>query len=115
MGMFDEVRIEFEVPGLPGLPRNFQTKSLDSCMDGYTITKAGRLVRSSRGFSLWADEESSGSALAEPEVDIDFHGDMRLRTSEGEYQEFVARFTHGNLEWLRPIAEVPKELLSRLY
>ena len=37
-----------------------------------------------------------------------FHGDIRLVADEGKYQEYVARFTHGTFEWIRPMAEVPR-------
>ena len=115
MGMFDDVHMDYEVPGIPELPRDFQTKSLGSMLDRYTITKAGRLIRTSPGFSLKPVEAPADSATGKPDVDIDFHGDMLLLASEGGFQEFVARFTHGNLEWLRPIADLPPELLTRLY
>lgn len=41
------------------------------------------------------------------DVDTEFHGDIRLTsTSENQLLEYVARFTHGTLEWIRPWAEV---------
>jgi hypothetical protein len=50
------------------------------------------------------DEEPGVSLREGRPVDLDFHGDIRLVTLEGGYQEYVARFTHGTLEWIRPLA-----------
>ncbi len=50
----------------------------------------------------------SPAYLAE-DVDMDFHGDIRLiSTVEGRCIEYAARFTHGNLEWIRPWSELPE-------
>jgi len=38
-------------------------------------------------------------------TDTNFHGDIRLLSNEGELEEYVARFTHGTLEWIRPLAD----------
>ena len=108
MGMFDYVRLECEVPGLQGLTEEFQTKSLDPCMAHYTITKSGRLVRSSRDFGLFWDVEPSEPLTPEEMVDMDFHGDMRMVTTQGGFKEYVVRFTHGTLEWVRPVEEIPE-------
>ena len=37
----------------------------------------------------------------EPAVSVREAGPVDL---EGEYQEYIARFTHGTLEWVRPLA-----------
>jgi hypothetical protein len=37
-------------------------------------------------------------------IDVEFHGDMRLLSAEGD-REYLARFTHGTLEWIRPLAD----------
>ena len=93
MGMFDVVVFEMQVPGFQG--RRFQTKNLDCCMDRFAITKTGRLCLT--GSEFMEDVEK-------PEVervDIDYHGDIRLLAEEGQ-EEYMARFTHGVLEWIRP-------------
>ena len=115
MGLFDDVHLEYETPELPGIPRDFQTKSLDPSMDHYTITKAGRLVRNPAGKFRWEIEgEPEEPAKPEEPVDIDFHGDMCIYASDGEFKEYVVRFTHGTVEWIKPIGEVSKELLLHL-
>jgi len=101
MGLFDEIRWDAELPkGHPPDNRLFQTKSLDPCMDQYVVTAEGRLLLMGYGFEDSADlvdaEISEG-------VDVEFHGDM-LMISVGGHREYLARFTHGTLEWIRPIA-----------
>ena len=94
MGMFDVVIFEMEMPGLHG--RRFQTKDLDRCLDRFAITKTGRLCLT--GSELMEDVEK-------PEierVDVDYHGDIQLLAEEG-HGEYTARFTHGVLEWIRPV------------
>ena len=104
MGMYDEVWFDAELPGFPSKSRRFQTKSLHRCMDRYTVTKAGRL-RLTRNVLF---EDAPAGAQEEKGVDTDFHGDIRLISDEGDIEEYVARFTHGTLEWIRPLADVPE-------
>ena len=45
-----------------------------------------------------------------PDRDIEWpiHGDIRIYTSEKEvWIEYVVRFTHGCVEWIKPVEEVP--------
>ena len=110
MGLFDDVHLEYDDPALPGIPRDYQTKSFDPCMDQYTINKDGRLIRTARIF-----KGPDPKSWTEEVADIDFHGDMRMYTStESGFQEYIVRFTHGTLEWIKPMADVPKEILDRL-
>lgn len=92
MGMFDDVVCEAPLPDGFVSKNGFQTKSFDSLMDTYTITKDGRLLRAS-GWYLRRDE-------AVVELD-DYHGDFYFYTysdEDKELHEYVARFTHGKLE-----------------
>ena len=103
MGLYDEIRWDAALPkGHPPDSRLFQTKSLDSpCLDRYVVTPEGRLLLVGNGIGdgvdLAAAEISQG-------IDVEFHGDMRLVSSEG-HREYLARFTHGTLEWIRPLAD----------
>lgn len=98
MGMFDEIRWEATLPaGHPEDSRLFQTKSLDPCLEHYVVTREGRLLMVGNG---WQEEADSDR---ERGIDVEFHGDMRLVSVEGQ-TEYIARFTHGTLEWIRPLA-----------
>jgi hypothetical protein len=103
MGLFDEIRWDAALPeDHPPESRLFQTKSLDDpCLDHYIVTPEGRLLLVGGGFYDGAD-------LADAEisqgVDVEFHGDMRLLAVKG-HQEYLARFTHGALEWIRPLTD----------
>jgi hypothetical protein len=105
MGMFDVVVFDAGLPECPVRGRRFQTKSLDCCMDIYTVTSDGRLCLTG------SDLLEASEALRE--VDIDFHGDIRLLAESGG-EEYVARFTHGALEWVRPMADMPTPQLPPL-
>lgn len=111
MGMFDEVYCEADLPaGHPASKREFQTKSLFSCLDRFTITREGRLILHAVRYEPC--EEAAGvlfpmTRIPAGDTDTEFHGDIRL-VAAGECQlvEYVARFTHGALEWIRPWAEL---------
>jgi len=101
MGMYDQIRWDAALPeGHAPDDRIFQTKSLDPCLEHYLVTREGRLLLVGNG---WEDEDL---ALAHDwkGIDVDFHGDMRLVSIKG-YREYLARFTHGTLEWIRPLAD----------
>src|SRR5580658_3131245 len=101
MGMFDEVYCEADLPpDHPGSGREFQTKSLFNCLDRFTITKGGRLLLHATG------HQPTGEA---GDIDTEFHGDIRLVGRSDDHRvEYVARFTHGTLEWIRPLTELPE-------
>jgi hypothetical protein len=105
MGMYDEVWWDAELPtGHPPAGRLFQTKSFDRCLDRYIVTAQGRLCLVGNG---WQDDGPFvGTQDREGGVDVDFHGDMRLTSMDGKQEQYVARFTHGTLEWIRPMADV---------
>lgn len=113
MGMFDEVWWHAELPfGHSTGNRLFQTKSLHRRFDRYVVTTDGRLCLVSNG---WQDEGPFEGAYNPHEIeDIQFHGDIRLVAADGAYREYVARFTHGILEWIHQIAEVPARVNQNL-
>jgi hypothetical protein len=98
--MFDVVVFDMALPDCQVQGRRFQTKSLDPCMEIYTVNGEGRLCLTGSELLLGTGEEAVEA------VDIDFHGDIRLRAEDGG-GEYIARFTHGTLEWVRPKAELP--------
>src|ERR1700729_2016109 len=107
MGMYDEVWWEAELPaGHPPTTRLFQTQTLDRCFDHYIVTQEGRLCLVGNG---WQDDGPyDGTQRSYETVDLDFHGDIRLVSSEDGDEEYIARFTHGTLEWIRPRVDVPQ-------
>jgi hypothetical protein len=104
MGMFDTVHCEYPLPDARHQDLEFQTKNLECTLDRYTITRDGRLVRHAR--SGW------GAAL-DHDVEWPLHGDIRIYTSvkseDPPWIEYVVRFTHGQVEWIRPLAEVQRD------
>ena len=114
--MFDYVECNVALPdGRVATGYAFQTKSLWRNMDRCTITAEGRLVHHQRRFE--ANSEHSTGAAALPllkpvelgDADINYHGDLTLfGNPEGEEgQMYIARFTHGTLEWIKRSNDVP--------
>jgi|SRR5271165_3613858 len=102
MGLFDEIRWDAALPeGHPPDSRLFQTKSLDPCLDHYVVTPEGRLLLVGGGFD---DTDLADAEILPGAIDVEFHGDMRMLSVGGQL-EYLARFTHGTLEWIRPLAE----------
>ena len=119
MGMFDDVFCEADLPsGHTGSDRAFQTKSLFCCLDRLTITKEGRLILHAFHYEPAGEPGTLPLMKRVPEGDLDteFHGDIRLTSmAEDHLAEYVARFTHGTVEWIRPwseISEIHQALLT---
>lgn len=111
MGMYDEVWFEEALLDFPSSCRRFQTKSLDPCMDRYVVTREGRL--SLAGNTLTEDAADAVARGRSEKIDTDFHGDIRLVSDDGKHEVYIARFTHGTLEWIRRAAEVPQVIPLR--
>jgi len=105
MGIFDTVRCEYPLPDPRDQDLEFQTKDLDPALLHYTITRDGRLVRH-------ANRGGWGSRL-DRDIEWPLHGDLRFYTHEKSrdpnWIEYVARFTHGRVEWIRPFEEVKQD------
>jgi hypothetical protein len=93
-------------------------------MDSFTITRGGRLIHHMRQWQM-APGPRSGSAVPlmkavpDGDVDADFHGDIRFGNLDADdhYVEYVARFTNGNLEWIKPyddLSELQKSWLANV-
>jgi len=110
VGMFDYVECAANLPGNPPIAgRQFQTKSLYRGLDHFTISSEGRLIfHSVRYESSPAKGPLPFTTAIIPtgDIDLDFHGDIKLTADEEDMQEYVARFTHGTLEWVRPFADL---------
>lgn len=125
MGMFDDVKCDADLPGVATPPGSlFQTKSLFCSMAHFTITPAGRLIYHRRRAEK-VGELAIGPNFVLPQykqvpvedLDMNYHGDLWLCAYQTErgISDFVARFTHGDLEWIRPFAELPETHQNWLY
>jgi hypothetical protein len=101
MGLFDTIRCEYPLPDARHQDLEFQTKDLECFLAHYRITRDGRLVFEARGGK-------------EPDRDIEWpvHRDISIYTfietsGDREWVEYVVRFTHDRVEWIRPLAEIP--------
>lgn len=108
MSLFDSIRCDYPLPDPRVQDAEFQTKDLGESRGRYTITKAGRLVRHQHSVDLITEKANTGRP-ADPRTgkDVGYHGDIRIQamlTGSGAVQ-YVVRFTHGTVEWIRPSLE----------
>lgn len=108
MGMFDTLRIEQKMPGFSDIPDcEFQTKSFDSAMENYVITKNGEIYREVWDYE-WVNDETRLLKGYSKKVEesyrreylTDFHGDIIFYEGarmDGKWREYTARFTEGKL------------------
>jgi hypothetical protein len=104
MGMFDYVTCEFPMPdGREVKKASFQTKALWCAMYSITITGSGRLAYNEREYTQTADGRTK--VIDVGQSDVDYHGDLEIygEAVDGESVSYAVRFTHGNVEWIRPL------------
>jgi len=111
MGMFDTIQCEADLPdGCTVLDRSFQTKSLRCIGDNLTITKQGRFILHRIRYENASSRKQRGMLIPVPVADVDteFHGDIEMYGSAADNQlaRYAVRFTHGTLEWIRPLDEL---------
>ena len=98
MGLFDTVRCHYRLSNPAHQELEFQTKDLECLLDDYVITFEGRLIRL-----------ASGSRKLERDIEWPFHGDILMYTTDPERDqdlvEYTVRFTHGRVEWIRPLGD----------
>lgn len=117
MGFCDTVMLDKEYPQY-GIARGtvFQSKSLYANEAHFTISADGKLIEHLGRYALDTERQHR---LGHPAVYrrfhagnqiVEYHGDILLYgPSRGkESAELVARFTYGQLEWIRPIDEYPE-------
>jgi hypothetical protein len=121
MGMFDYVRVECPIEGVPNPAAiDWQTKDFDwPFMEQYKITADGRLLheivhyedRSDKALGI-GPEPFAGcmTSVHEGWKDLDYHGELGfhgfVNGHTGPLTCVVARFTNGNLESIRVTADV---------
>jgi hypothetical protein len=118
MGFYDDVTLESGCQEC-GIPQGstLQTKSLYAGGGVFTITWDGELVEQLRHYE---DDPTrlnpvTGWPLPRRVLDgrrvIAYHGDILLSCvrADDRHRELVARVTHGQLEWIRPVADYPEE------
>jgi hypothetical protein len=98
MGLFDTVRCEYPLLEAAHQDLEFQTKDFDCLLDDYLITREGWLIRCRRSWGRGPERD----------VERPFHGDVTIYGSvpDGDgLVEYVVRFTHGRVEWIRPLEQ----------
>lgn len=115
MGMFDYVQCEVPLPN--GFAGELQTKDFDCLLTTVLIRADGRLLVQDRVFEAVALNErpfpddprkrliGARRLVSSCWRDLDFHGDFDFYGSDedGEFHSYRARFTHGQLEWIRQL------------
>jgi len=108
MGMFDWIKVEQKIPGYSEIPdEQFQTKSFDSYMDYYIITRNGELYREEWDYE-WIEDEARILKGYSQRIEgsyrrvylTDYHGDVifytsRPLTENRIWRDYTARFTEG--------------------
>lgn len=110
MGMFDTIKVELKIPGYSEVPdEEFQTKSLDNCLEHYVITANGQLYKEVWDVE-WVDDDNHFLKGYPKQVEnsyrreylTNFHGDIIFYTSKSMnedriWRDYTARFTEGKL------------------
>lgn len=99
MGLYDTVHCKYPLPDPRHQDLEYQTKDLDCGLLYYTITRYGQMVR----------RAVQGEWGPNRDIVWPLHGDVRIYTHEESldpaWVEYVVRFTHGRVEWVRPYEE----------
>lgn len=128
MGMYDEIHVDYPLPGDPPY-KDFQTKDLDCTMGSYTITAGGRLIEHTYVLDFVPEEERPFFGKPEWEhpfmrmcgclkreetgdVDTNYHGLLIFYTGKWsnelqkhlDWYEYRAKFTDGTLVDVERIA-----------
>jgi len=116
MGFFDDIKCDAPLPDDRVAAGSwFQSKSLHCSMERFTITGQGRLIFHKHQYESGPDREvrpglflPQSRIVAEEDIDMDYHGDVKLGgiSTDNAFVDYVARFTHGNLEWIRPYEDL---------
>lgn len=118
MGFCDDVKMELAYPEC-GVEAGdmLQTKSLYAGGGRFTITAMGELIEHRYRYEQDPSRALPGftrlplKAVYIGDRAISYHGDILLWPYKATKpdDQLVARFTHGTLEWVRPICDYPEE------
>lgn len=116
MGMFDYVRCDVPLPDdRAAAEPAFQTKQLYCTMAHFTITANGRLIFRKQTHEALPNLEIRPGVFIpqyklvhEEPIDMEYHGDIMLcgQATNEQCADYVARFTNGTLERIRPYEEL---------
>lgn len=114
MGMFDNVIVEVPIEGVENpAAMEWQTKDFDMpAMDVYKISAEGRLLHERVHYEDRSDKNAEPGSLKalwgcmtpihEGWDDLEYHGDVSMvGRVEREWIDVTARFTEGQLTWIR--------------
>lgn len=105
MSLFDILRCDYPVPDPEFQKAEFQSKDLECALSRYRIDRKGRLWVTRFQVDIFSLEKVPPKPLSPPE-DTHFHGEFcfyaYIRPQRVEYR---ARFTRGDLEWIRRVAQ----------
>ena len=109
--MFDTIQCEADLPdGCTVLGRSFQTKSLCCIGDNFTITRHGRFILHRTRYECSSAKKQRDLLLPIPVADVDteYHGDVEMYgcAADNKPARYAVRFTHGTLDWIRPLDEL---------
>lgn len=118
MSLFDNLYVQVPLPGIEGTPSVLetgwycQTHDLEECMTTYTITERGHLLEHvfewvprddpDPLFGLTHQMRDTGERKT-----VSHHGDITFwladrAVPQDRHASFLARFTEGRLQWVRP-------------
>lgn len=103
MSLFDTLRCDYPLPDPACQGWTFHTHDLGGRIERYRLEADGRLTR--RRPKLYNPRiKRAARHVPEPE-DIHYHGDLRFHAPTRRQVAYVARFTHGIVEWIRRLEE----------
>ena len=102
MGMYDEIKCQYELPDKVVQNEIFQTKSLDSLQESYRISEDGKLFKVQRVME-WKEDSDHPlggclKTLSSWEDQVTHHGYINMYTSvDKKWYEYKIKFTDGEI------------------
>lgn len=104
MSFFDTLRCDYPLPDPEFQERTFHTLNFRCLLDHYCLGTDGRLRQIHR--KLYNPQ---GKPAAHPPAseDTGYHGDLRFHSQVPARRKiaYVARFSHGTVEWIRRVEQ----------